>query len=537
MILKSVEHGPLIWPTIEENGVTRPRKYSELTHVEAIQADCDVKATNIILQGLPPELYALTRELQKVKTHRQSLPIMKADDLDAYDSDCDELNIAKVALMANLSHFGSDVFTEVIMNGDAPASIASVSGDVEADIPPKATEQKITRRNELNTKSTPLLSIPDEHLLKFHGIKDAKTLWEAIETRFGENKESKKMQKTILKQQYENFAASKSEGLDKTYDRFQKLISQLEIHSEVISQEDANLKLLRSLSPAWNNHTLIMRNKSDIDTLSMEYLYNNLKGQAFASTNSDDITFAFFANQSNSPQLDNKDLEQIDTDDLDEMDLKWQVAMLTMRGNKNRDITRRVVPVETPAKALVVTDGMDYDWSYQAEEGPTDFALMAFLSLGLSSLDTEREILNKANLEIIAHQLGLESLEARIIVHQKNEAVFEEDIVFLKYDVKKSLKHLKNLTNLINSQISPKDKTGLGYDSQLNERDLNNKSNMFENASDSSVNESEKDNNQANDKYKAGEGYHAVPPPYTKTLLDLGGNGILNIRGRYFIDQ
>nr|GEW12140.1 ribonuclease H-like domain-containing protein [Tanacetum cinerariifolium] len=420
MILKSVEHGPLIWPTIEENGVTRPRKYSELTHVEAIQADCDVKATNIILQGLPPELYALTRELQKVKTHRQSLPIMKADDLDAYDSDCDELNIAKVALMANLSHFGSDVFTEVIMNGDAPASIASVSGDVEADIPPKATEQKITRRNELNTKSTPLLSIPDEHLLKFHGIKDAKTLWEAIETRFGENKESKKMQKTILKQQYENFAASKSEGLDKTYD---------------------------SLSPAWNNHTLIMRNKSDIDTLSMEYLYNNLKGQAFASTNSDDITFAFFANQSNSPQLDNKDLEQIDTDDLDEMDLKWQVAMLTMRGNKNRDITRRVVPVETPAKALVVTDGMDYDWSYQAEEGPTDFALMAFLSLGLSSLDTEREILNKANLEIIAHQLGLESLEARIIVHQKNEAVFEEDIVFLKYDVKvrdNSITELKN---------------------------------------------------------------------------------------------
>ncbi|GJR55070.1 hypothetical protein Tco_1405591 [Tanacetum coccineum] len=55
MILESVENGPLIWPTIEENGVTRPRKYSELTHADAIQADCDVKATNIILQGLPPE--------------------------------------------------------------------------------------------------------------------------------------------------------------------------------------------------------------------------------------------------------------------------------------------------------------------------------------------------------------------------------------------------------------------------------------------------------------------------------------------------
>ncbi|GJU58737.1 hypothetical protein Tco_1236503 [Tanacetum coccineum] len=59
MILESVENGPLIWPIIKENGVTRPRKYSELTHADAIQADCDVKATNIILQGLPPEVYAL----------------------------------------------------------------------------------------------------------------------------------------------------------------------------------------------------------------------------------------------------------------------------------------------------------------------------------------------------------------------------------------------------------------------------------------------------------------------------------------------
>nr|GEX11133.1 hypothetical protein [Tanacetum cinerariifolium] len=59
MILESVENGPLIWPTIEENGVTKPKKYSELSATEAIQADCDVKATNIILQGLPPEVYAL----------------------------------------------------------------------------------------------------------------------------------------------------------------------------------------------------------------------------------------------------------------------------------------------------------------------------------------------------------------------------------------------------------------------------------------------------------------------------------------------
>ncbi|GJS14655.1 hypothetical protein Tco_0409127 [Tanacetum coccineum] len=141
---------------------------------------------------------------------------------------------------------------EVIMNSDAPA-IASASAGTEGPIPPKAAKQKLARKNELKANSTLLLAIPDEHLLKFHGIKDAKTLWEAIKARFGGNKESKKMQKTILKQQYENFAASRPEGLDKTYDKFQKLISQLEIHGEVISQEDANMKLLRSLPSAWNN--------------------------------------------------------------------------------------------------------------------------------------------------------------------------------------------------------------------------------------------------------------------------------------------
>ncbi|GJS08926.1 hypothetical protein Tco_0365722 [Tanacetum coccineum] len=95
-------------------------------------------------------------------------------------------------------------------------------------------------------------------------------------------------------------------------------------------QEDANLKLLRSLPSTWNTHTLIMRNKSDLDILSMDDLYNNLKvyeaeikgqsssslnsqnvafGQASALTYADDVMFSFFSTQSNSPQLDNEDLE------------------------------------------------------------------------------------------------------------------------------------------------------------------------------------------------------------------------------------
>ncbi|GKE68954.1 ribonuclease H-like domain-containing protein, partial [Tanacetum coccineum] len=264
-------------------------------------------------------------------------------------------------------------------------------------------------------------------------------------------------------------------GLDKAYDRFQKLISLLEFHGVAVSNEDANQKFLRALPSSWNNVALITRNKTGTDDLDIDDLYNNLKvfkadiksssgsslnsqnvaflsaedtniinevnnangvsttschnshGQASSSTYTDDLMFSFFANQLNSPQLDNKDLEQIDHDDLEEMDLKWQVPMLSMRvkrfykktgrklifngkepvgfdktkvecfnchrrghfskecratrnqGNMNGDEryrswdnTRRTVPVETSDalvvqdNALIIQDGLGYDWSYIA---------------------------------------------------------------------------------------------------------------------------------------------------------------------------
>ncbi|GJZ27192.1 putative ribonuclease H-like domain-containing protein [Tanacetum coccineum] len=158
---------------------------------------------------------------------------------------------------------------EVIMIGDAPAAVASASIGAEGHIPPKTAKQMLARKNELKAKSTLMLAIPNEHLLN-------------------------------------------QEGLDKTYDRFQKLISQLEIHGEVISQEDANLKLLRSLPSAWNNIALIMRNKSDLDTLSMDDLYNNLKvyeseikGKSSSSSNSQNVAFVSSDNSSSTNETVN----------------------------------------------------------------------------------------------------------------------------------------------------------------------------------------------------------------------------------------
>ncbi|GKC88757.1 hypothetical protein Tco_1149406, partial [Tanacetum coccineum] len=96
-------------------------------------------------------------------------------------------------------------------------------------------------------------------------------------SRFGGNDESKKMQKYILKQQFEGFSVSNSEGLHKGYDRFQSLLSQLEIHGAGVSTEDANQKFLRSLTSAWSQVSLIMRTKPGVDSLNFDDLYNNLR--------------------------------------------------------------------------------------------------------------------------------------------------------------------------------------------------------------------------------------------------------------------
>nr|GEX45767.1 copia protein [Tanacetum cinerariifolium] len=96
MILESIENGPLIWPSIGENEVTRPKKYSELSPTEVIQADCDIKATNIILQGLPPEVYALVSNHKVAKELWERIQVlMQGTSLTKQERECklyDEFN-------------------------------------------------------------------------------------------------------------------------------------------------------------------------------------------------------------------------------------------------------------------------------------------------------------------------------------------------------------------------------------------------------------------------------------------------------------
>nr|GEX56611.1 hypothetical protein [Tanacetum cinerariifolium] len=300
---------------------------------------------------------------------------------------------------------GVSLISTQLENGNASIVTKIVDGK-ETIIPPTTVEEKAQRRAELKARSTLLMALPNEHQLNFNSYKDAKSLMQAIKNRFRGNATTKKTQKNLLKQQYENFVASSTEVIEQTYERLQNLIIQLEMHGEVIPQEDIN------------------QNSTTIENLS------------------DVVIYSFFASQPSIPQLDNEDLQQIHPDDLEKIDLRWNIAMLTMKArrflkntgrkldmankerigfkkpkvecfnchkrghfarecraprnqdNRNRKPTRRIVPVkETTSNALVSQcDGLGYDWSDQVEDGPTNFALMACSSTCSSSFTNSESV-------------------------------------------------------------------------------------------------------------------------------------------------
>ncbi|GJV19094.1 hypothetical protein Tco_1368114 [Tanacetum coccineum] len=452
------------------------------------------------------------------------LPILNPGDYDLW-----LMRIEQYFLMTDYSLW------EVIKNGNKV--LKRTVGETEQEYEPTTAEEKQDRRNEMKARGTLLMALPNKDQLKFHSYKDAKLLMEAIEKRYGGNKESKKVQRTLLKQQYENFAGLSSETMDQTFDRLQKLITQLEIQGEVITQEDMNLKLLRSLPSEWKTHALIWRNKQEIETISLDDLYNNLKiyepeisGSSSTSQNPQNVAFVS-SNSTNSNSSTNeadntaygvsaahtqKDLEQIDPDDLEEMDLQWEMAMLTIRArrfikrtgrkldvngqrvrfdraprnqeNKGREINRITVTVETPIEnALVAQDGIGgHDWSYQAEEEhPTNFALMIFTSSGSSSSsDFEVDSCSKSCVKAYAtlkeqydslssdykkFQFNLVSYKAvklrdnALTENKKKLEKVEKERDELKLTLEKFQNSSKSLNNLLESQVVDKFKTGLGY--------------------------------------------------------------------------
>ncbi|GJX81355.1 ribonuclease H-like domain-containing protein [Tanacetum coccineum] len=200
---------------------------------------------------------------------------------------------------------------EIVENSNAPIVTKTINGK-ETVIPPTSVEEKAQRRAELKERSTLLMALPNEHQLKFNSYKDAKILMQAIKNKFGGNTATKKTQKNILKQQYENFVASSIKVIEQTYESLQKLISQLEMHGEVIPQEDINQKARRFLKNTGRKLDMANKERIGFDKSKVECFNCHKRGH--------------FARECMAPR--NQD-------------------------SRNREPTRRTVPVEeTTLKAL-----------------------------------------------------------------------------------------------------------------------------------------------------------------------------------------
>nr|GEV31448.1 ribonuclease H-like domain-containing protein [Tanacetum cinerariifolium] len=215
---------------------------------------------------------------------------------------------------------------DVIENGNSIPKAQTVN-NVETVIPPTAAEEKLQRRNKVKARSTLMMGLPNEHQLKFNSFKDAKSLLKAIEKRFGGSDATKKTQETFLNSSIRIFVVQAM---------------------KVVTKHLISSRSLELIPP-------------------MELILLALS-------------------QPNSTHLVNEDLEQIYPDDLEEMDLKWQMAMLTMRARRFLKNTRRKLNLNG-------NDSVAFDkpkWNaIIAEEGSTNYVLIAYSTSSASSSDSE----------------------------------------------------------------------------------------------------------------------------------------------------
>ncbi|GKD25444.1 ribonuclease H-like domain-containing protein, partial [Tanacetum coccineum] len=253
--------------------------------------------------------------------------------------------------------------------------------------------------------------------------------------------------------------------------------------SAPISKEDINHKFLRSLPSSWNQIALNMRNKPDIDKIDIDDLYKLSYG--FEDELKRLQSYSFFAQPTTGPQLENEDFQQMDGVDLEELDLRWQVAMLTVR-----------------VKKFIQRTGRNLDFK---EKRPV-------------SLDNSKiECYNCHRKGHFARECRSGSMSRRRSYGTMAEKVFKERDE-LKYKIAKWEESTKNLDEILNSQMSARDKTSLGYGTQLNELSSNNETDSENSLSIFDARSSDEENTPENDRFSKNR-YKVVPSPITGNFL------------------
>ncbi|GJT05751.1 hypothetical protein Tco_0840213 [Tanacetum coccineum] len=440
---------------------------------------------------------------------------------------------------------------EVIENGNSWVPIpvtAPESGPSTAlkMTVPSTTEEKICKKNDVKARSLLLMALPNEHQLTFNQYVDAQSM-------------------------------------------LQKLVSRLAILGVVTPPEDLNVKFLRSLPSKWDTHVVVWMNKLDFDTMGLDDLYNNFKiveqkvkkstadnnddkNLAFLTTSSpsstntintfntgvgtgttkvniastetstasfsDATVYAFLSTQPQGSQLVHEDLEQLHDDDLEEMDLKWNMALLSMRARKFYQRTGRKIIIDGSSivgydkskavriedaseKAMCAIDGAGFDWSDMAEdEIQANMALMAFTdsevsndkSCSKSCLQNYEALkkqyddllvkLDDTGFKAATYKRGLSILEAQVVKYKESEVLFSEEIALLK----RSVGHKEYLMGLLKTELEKVKEEKEGFEFKIAKFEKSSKDLDQLLAS------------QITDKSKKGFGYNAVPSPHPLIL-------------------
>nr|GEW87913.1 hypothetical protein [Tanacetum cinerariifolium] len=309
-----------------------------------------------------------------------------------------KIRIEQYFLMTNYSLW------KVILNGDCPIPTRVVDGVVQP-IASTTAEQRLAKKNELKARGTLLMALPDKHQLKFNIHKDAKSLIEAIEKRFGSNKETKKVQKTLLKQQYENFTGSTSESLYQIHDRLQKLISQLEI----LDLED------QSLDDLFNNLQIYKTEVNSSSTAS-----HNTQNIAFVSSQTTNNTnksvsavTSVFAASTKPPASILPNVNNL-SDAVECYNCHRRGHFVrecrSPRDVRNKDTQRRNVPVETSTSNAMVSQCNGSD----SEVAPCSKAYTKACATLQSYYDKLTVDFKKSQFDVLSYKSGLESVKARL---------------------------------------------------------------------------------------------------------------------------
>ncbi|KAI3771618.1 hypothetical protein L6452_02784 [Arctium lappa] len=529
------------------------------------------------------------------------VPMLKPNEFDMW-----KIRIKQYILLTDYSMW------DIIENG--PSNEGEMGADGKRP-PPKTDGERKMRQTEMKALSTLLLAIPNEYQHQFCNYADARILWNAMEKWFSGTKSTKRNQKAILKKQYENFMSTKNESMTQTFDRFNKMIGELATVGVKIDQDDVNRKFLRSLGEEWVMYTVSFRQNDNLEDKELDELYNDLRvfeaeveskkkpsgyshnaallsstADSSANTKSvsiaygskqdepnDSVLEAFLASHAKS-SLINDDLEQINVDDLEEMDIKWQMEMLTMRikrfikrtGRNNFAMRREdgagfdKSKVEcykcyklghfarecrggisqqhgsnnqqsmstnynrNPSQALVSQDGMGFDCSDQAEEAIQNQALMAEVSESSSTAiptEVKSKLCSKACLETVKkyrdHDQSMCDDLKRLEKHRR-----DSNLIIVNFEEQIKAYQANELQHSYDQNYWKWEKKELEIKLEKAREECEKVRSEFEKAkldiekfSNASKAMDTLLKSQVHDKLKRGIGYNNTPPPYNNNYI------------------